>query len=354
MDDHASDKTDPGDGTGRVDAGVDLVEWYYEQGYSDGLPVVPPTPEKVAAAVAALGGDPEHVECRVPPRWGTLTREILAVNAVMAGCLPGYLPVVRAALLALTDPAFNLNGVQATTHMAAPLLVVNGLIRAEIGMNAGCNVFGSGNRANATIGRALQLVVRNVGGGRPGEVDRACFGNPGKYTLCFAEDEDGSPWTPLSVERGFSAQASTVTLFGGEGPRVVVDQLSRDPRSLASSLAACLRTVIHPKLPIAFDVVLVVSPEHARVFSRAGWDKARLRQELLGRLMLPGAEIVRGAGGIAEGVPEAMKDQTLPKFRPQGLLIVHAGGSAGLFSAILGGWINGATGTNPVTVEIRP
>jgi hypothetical protein len=130
---------------------VDLVEWYYEQGYSDGLPVVPPTPEKIAAMLRALGGEPDLVECRVPPRWGNLTRRVLAINLVMAGCRPAYAPVVRAAMLALTTAAFNLNGVQATTHMAAPLLVVNGPIAREIGMNAGGNCFGSGNRANATI-----------------------------------------------------------------------------------------------------------------------------------------------------------------------------------------------------------
>ncbi len=138
-----------------VPEGTDLVEWYYEQGFSDGLPVVPPTPEKLAAMIEALGGDPDQQECRVPPRWGNLTREVLAINCVMAGCLPAYAPVVRAAMLALTDTSFNLNGVQATTHMVAPLLVVNGPIRGEIDMNAGCNVFGSGNRANATIGRAI-------------------------------------------------------------------------------------------------------------------------------------------------------------------------------------------------------
>src|SRR5437868_11909934 len=138
----------------RVPQGTDLIEWYFEQGWTDGLPVVPPTEEKVAAMVAALGGEPDFVECRVPPRYGSLTRAVLAINLVMAGGKPEYAAVVRAALLALAAPAFNLNGVQATTHMAAPLLVVNGPAAREIGMNGGANAFGSGNRANATIGRA--------------------------------------------------------------------------------------------------------------------------------------------------------------------------------------------------------
>src|SRR5712671_2453877 len=142
----------------RVPATTDLLEWYFDQGWTDGLPVVPPTRELVDAIVEALGGDPQLVECKVPPRYGSLTREVLAINMVMAGCKAQYAPVVRAAMLALTAMAFNLNGVQATTHMAAPLLVVNGPIAREIGMNGDCNAFGSGNRANATIGRAIRLV----------------------------------------------------------------------------------------------------------------------------------------------------------------------------------------------------
>src|SRR3990170_2888526 len=138
----------------RVPEGTDLIEWYYERGYSDGFPLVPPPPEKIAAIIAALGGEPGRVVSRVPPRWGSLTREVLAINMVMAGCRPEYAPVVEAAMLALCDSRFNLNGVQATTHMASPLIIVNGPVRKTIGMNAGCNVFGSGNRANANIGRA--------------------------------------------------------------------------------------------------------------------------------------------------------------------------------------------------------
>jgi hypothetical protein len=195
--------------------------------------------------------------------------------------------------------------------------------------------------------------VRNVGGGKPGGVDRATLGNPGKYTFCFAEDEAGSPWEPLAVERGVSPGRSAITLFAAAGVQPVVDQLSRTPESLARTFAACLRANAHPKLALAFDAVLVVSPEHARVFRQAGWDKARLRAELGSLLMLPGAELVRGASGIAEGIPEAFKDATLPKFRDGGLLIVHAGGTAGLFSAIIGGWASGATGSAPVTKEVR-
>jgi len=263
------------------------------------------------------------------------------------------MPVVLAAVEAACVDAFCMHGLLATTWFSGPLVLVNGPVARAIGMNSGINALGQGNRANATIGRALQLVVRNVGGGRPGGVDRATLGNPGKYSFCFAEDEEGSPWEPLSVERGVPAGKSAVTLFAAGGVQGVLDQLSREPESLTASLAACLRTVTHPKFPIATDTMLVISPEHARVFRQAGWSRKRLREELGARLMLQGRDVVRGAGGIAEGMPEALAGASLPKFREGGLLIVHAGGRAGLFSAIIAGWpASGDMGSSPVTVEV--
>jgi hypothetical protein len=219
-------------------------------------------------------------------------------------------------------------------------------------MNSGVNVFGQGNRANASIGRALQLVIRNVGGGRPGGVDRATFGQPGKYTFCFAEDEAGSPWEPLSVERGFAPGASTVTLFAAGGVHGFADQLSRTPESLARSFALALRAVWHPKLVGRFDALLVVSPDHARVFREAAWSKARLREELDDLLMLDRDELVQGAGGIAEGIAPSVTEARVAKFRPGGLLLAHAGGRAGLFSAVIGGWASGPMGSQPITREV--
>jgi hypothetical protein len=330
----------------------DEAEAFYSRGWSDGLPVVPPTEARVLAMLDGTTRAPDEVVAIVPPDLVACTVEKVAVNAVLAGCKPEYLPVVLAAVEAACTDEFNAHGLLATTYFSGPVVIVNGPITRAIGMNSGGNVLGQGNRANATIGRALQLVIRNVGGGRPGEVDRATLGNPGKLTFCFAEDEQGSPWEPLSVERGFSPGASTVTLFAGEGPRGIVDQLSRTPESLARSLAAGLRGVAHPKLALGFDAVLVVSPEHARVFRDAGWDKERLRKELLALLTVPGSELVRGAGDCAEGLPEFLADANVPKFGPEGLLIVHAGGAAGLFSSIIGGWVNGEAGSRPVTKEV--
>jgi hypothetical protein len=332
----------------------DEFEAMWNRGWSDGLPLVPPTPERVMAMLRGTSRRPDEVVAVVPPDLVPCSVEKVAVNAVMAGCRPEYLPVVLAALEAACTDAFNMHGLLATTMGAGPVLVVNGPIRRELGMSTGMNALGQGNRANMTIGRALQLVVRNVGGGRPGEVDRATFGNPGKLSFCIAEDEEGSPWQPLSVDLGAASGANTVTVFPGEGPRNVVDQLSRGAESLARSLASNLRSVQHPKLVLAFDCLLVIGPEHARVFREAGWDKAKLLSRLHELLLVPGSELVRGAGGIDEGLPEGVRNATLPKFRPGGLLIVHAGGRAGLFSAIIGGWVNGEMGSQPVLREIRP
>jgi hypothetical protein len=338
----------------RIELGAleDDVEACFARGWSDGLPLAPPTPARVAHMFEGTSRAASDVVAVVPPDLVECTVEKVAINAAMAGCLPEYLPVVLAAVEAACTDTFNIHGLLATTYFAGPVVLVNGPIARAIGMNSGGNALGQGNRANATIGRALQLVVRNVGGGRPGGVDRATLGNPGKYTFCFAEREDDSPWEPLHVERGLPREASAVTLFAGEGPRGAVDQLSRTPESLARSLAACLRSVAHPKLAMAFDAMLVVSPEHAARFRDAGWSKARLREALLENLQLPGQELVRGADGIAEGLPDAVAELTLPKFGPDGLLIVHAGGGAGLFSAIIGGWGGAGHGSQPVTREV--
>ncbi|MGA0878558.1 MAG: thioredoxin [Ilumatobacteraceae bacterium] len=331
----------------------DEFEAMFDRGWTDGLPVIPPTEERVLRMLQGTSRPADEVVAVVPPDLVEITVEKIAINAVMAGCRPEYLPWVIAAVEAVCNETFNIHGVLATTMPVGPVLVCNGPGTRAIGMNSGMNVFGQGNRANLTIGRALQLIVRNVGGGRPGEVDRATHGNPGKISFCFAEDEIGSPWTPLAVSRGLPADTDAVTVFPGEGPRCVVDQLARDPDSLVNTFAACLRTLHNPKSILAFDAILVVGPEHARVFADAGWDRQRVVDEIHRRLQIPGHELVRGAGGIAEGIPQHLKDATLPKFRPGGIMLVHAGGGAGLFSAIIGGWANGDVGSQPVTREVQ-
>ena len=330
----------------------DDVEAMFTRGWTDGLPVVPPTEERVLRMLDGTTRRADEVVATVPPDLVDVTVEKVAISAVMAGCLPEYLPWVLTVIEAICTDEFNIHGVLATTMPVGPVIVASGPGTRAIGMNAGVNVLGQGNRANLTIGRAVQLVVRNVGGGRPGEVDRAAHGNPGKLSFCFAELAD-SPFGTLAESRGATAGADAVTVFAGEGPRCIVDQKSRDPESLATSLASCLRTLHHPKLVLGFDVLLVIGPEHGRVFAEAGWDRARVLSELDARLQIPGSELVGGAGGMAEGVPESFAGATLPKFRPGGILLAYAGGGAGLFSTMIGGWANGEVGSQPVTREVR-
>ncbi len=331
----------------------DEIEACYSRGWSDGLPVVPPTKERVLRMLSGTTRHPQDIIGVIPPNLVECSVEKIAINAVLAGCLPQYLPVVIASVEAALQDEFCMHGLLATTYFSGPLIIVNGPIAREIGMNSQGNVLGQGNRANSTIGRALQLVIRNVGGGKPQEVDRSAFGTPGKVGFCFAEDEDGSYWEPLAQERGIAPGCSSVTLFAADGVQAIVDQKSRDPESLSRTFAAGLRSVGHPKLALASDAILVVSPEHERVFRLAGWTKADLKNRLGGLLIVSGEELVAGADGISEGLPLRFKSKQIPKFRDGGLLIVRAGGKAGMFSAIIAGWgASGKVGSAPVTRKI--
>ncbi len=263
----------------RVDIGAwdDPVEACFERGWSDGLPVTPPTDARILRMLAGTRRRPDEVIGKVPPNLVECTVEKAAINAVMAGCKPEYMPVVLASLEAALQPVFTMHGLLCTTCFSGPVLVVNGPIAKRIGMNWGINALGQGNRANATIGRALQLIIRNVGGGRPGELDRATLGGPGKYTFCFAEDETDPAWTPLAVARGISSGRSAVTLFQGDGIQGFVDQRSRTPEELTRSLAMSLVAVAHPKLAEFTNAMLVLSPEHYAIFRAVGWDRGGSR-----------------------------------------------------------------------------
>ena len=352
----------------RVPSGLDAFEFLDEQGLTDGLPVVPPTEARVARMLEGTSLAPGEVVAEVPPNLAPATVEKIAINAVMAGCRPDYLPVVIAAVGAACDHAFNLHGVLATTYFVGPLIIVNGPIRQRIGLNCGRNVFGQGSRANATIGRALQLVVRNVGGGRPGEVDMATLGQPGKYTACMGENEELSCWEPLHVERGFDCDQSTVTVFAAEAPRAIRDQLSRSARSLATSMGMSMEAIAHVKLHRIDQALLVVSPEHARTFERDGYTKQQLRERIQEVTSRPLRELIPNEdcqkGMIPRNIPREWLDETghplaealdnpLPKFQsPDHILIVVAGGTAGKFSAAVGGWASGGLGSRAVTKAI--
>jgi hypothetical protein len=333
---------------------ADPMEVCFQRGWTDGLPVTPPTDERVIAMLKGTPRKPDEIVGRMPPNLAECTVEKVAINAVMAGCRPEYMPVLLAAIEAALEPVFTLHGVLATTYFSSPVIIVNGPIARRIGMNRGINALGQGNRANATIGRALNLIVRNVGGGRPGEVDRSTLGAPSKFTLCFAEDESDSAWQPLAQSRGIRPGASAVTLFQGHGPEAFVDQKSRTPDALTKSFAMALVKIGHPKLVQSARAVLVLSPEHYAIYRDAGWDRARIERALYEATIRPGAELVAGAGGVGEGIPASRANEQVPKFHEDGLMVVRAGGAAGLFSAILPGWLAGRNRTElqPVTKEI--
>jgi hypothetical protein len=333
----------------------DPVEVCFERGWSDGLPVTPPTDERVLAMLKGARRRPDEVVGKIPPYLGTCTVEKVAINAVLAGCKPEYMPVLLAALEAALEPVFTLHGVLATTYFSSPVIIVNGPITRRIGMNSGINVLGQGNRANATIGRALNLIVQNVGGGRPGEADRSTLGAPSKFTLCFAEDESDPEWEPLSVARGLPRGASAVTLFQGHGPEAFVDQKSRTPEALTRSIASSLVKIGHPKLVESARAILVLSPEHYAIYREGGWDRKRIERALVEATVRPGKELVAGADGVGEGVPASRAGEMVPKFFEDGLMVVRAGGPAGLFSAILPGWLAGRNRLElqPVTKEVK-
>lgn len=319
----------------------DDIELCYERGWSDGLPVVPPTDVRVMRMLAGTRRRADEVIGQIPPNLAACTVEKVAINAVMAGCRPEYMPVVLAALEAALEPVFTLHGVLATTYFSGPIVIVNGGIAQRLGMNCGINALGQGNRANSTICRALNLVVRNVGGGRPGEVDRSTLGAPSKIGLCFAEDESDPTWQPLSVARGFAPGVSTVTLVQGHGPEAFVDQKSRTADELARSFGMALCNLAHPKLVQSARAVVVLSPEHHAIFKEGGWNRPRIIQAMVDATVRPGSSLVAGAGGVGEGLPAARASESIPKFFEGGLEIVRAGGPAGLFSAILPGWLAG-------------
>ena len=285
----------------------DLIEVCYENGWTDGLPVVPPTPERVERMLSGTDRNPEELIAAVPPKWGRATVEKVAINAVMAGCKPAYLPLILTAVEAVTAEQFNLHGVQVTTSHVGPMLIVNGPIRKQLEINDGFNLFGQGWRANATIGRALRLVCTNIGGGLPGELDRAAFGHAGKYTCCIAEKEEESPWEALHVDRGFQADDSTVTVFAGAAPQPVNDHGNNTAEGILNTVA---ENIAAPG-STGGETLLVIGVEHAKTISEDGFSKADIRQY------------------IADNTKQYSVDD---------LMLMVAGGPAGRWTIAVPGW----------------
>jgi peroxiredoxin len=330
-------------------AGFDELEEMFERGWTDGLPVVPPTVERVDAMLG--GRDRDLLLGEMAPAMASVTLERVAACAVLAGCRPEYFPVVVAAVEAALEPAFNVGGQAVTTQPCGQVLVVNGPVRDAIGLNGSVGALGPGWRANMTIGRALRLVVSLTGGGFPGRLDRSTLGNPGKVAMCFAEDEDVSPWEPLHVSRGFAADASVVTVVGADAPLSISDHRSTGPSELARVLGEAAAATWSPNWwPLGGVSLFVICPEHARSFEEWGWSKDRVREEMF-------SAVVRPAGSLRWGettplVNAADDDELVRKWTsPEDIMLVVAGGEAGRYSAVFGPCLG--MNTEPISKEVQ-
>ena len=323
----------------------DPIEYYFERGWTDGLPVVPPTAEKIGAFLDAVGRSPSEILGTEPVRGRVVTVEKVAINAVMAGCRPEYFPVVVATIEAMLEPEHNLHAVTVSTMGAAPLLVVNGPVVKEIGLNSGVSVFGPGRRANATIGRAIRLTIMNVTGALPGDLDQSSLGHAGKYTWCIAEDEETSPWQPLHVDRGFAADESTVTVFPGLSPIQVTNSGGGSPEQALKSVADGLFVAG----PGNAEIVVVLTPETIGHIEAGGWTKRQVAQYVWERSRRTAAE------WDEHGYPAGRPDDDGPigvVGGPEGITIVVAGGKAGAFTAIIPLW-GGGSNSRSVTKVIQ-
>jgi hypothetical protein len=333
-----------------VDPGADPVEFCFAQGWTDGLPVVPPTADRVEAMLDAVGLGPEYPIATVRDRAVTITAEKAAINAVLAGCKHEYLPVVLAAVEGIADPAWSYHGPGTSTGGAGVLMVVNGPIAPALGINAGDNLFGPGWRANATIGRAVRLIMRNVCGSRPGTLDRSTLGHPGRLSYVIAENEAESPWPPLHVERGFRPEQSTVTVMAAEAPHQFYNQLSRTAEGILTTLADDMR--ISGNVVGQPQYLVILAGEHAATIAQSGWSKAQVRQFLYEHTQNSVAHLKR-TERLAGAIQPADETRQRPLVEtPDDILVVAAGGRAGAFSAYVPGW-GSKRSSRAVTKEVK-
>ena len=330
-----------------VDFPVDASELMFERGWTDGLPAMAPTPARTLRMLAGTTRRPDEVLGAIPPSGAACTVEKAAVNAVMAGCAPESFPVVLAALEAALEPDFAWQGLLSTTMGAGVCVVVNGPVAGRAGVNSGFNALGHGTRANATVARALLLTAINIGGARPGGVDRSTLGHPGKHGLCFAEDESDDAWQPLAQARGIAPGRSAVTVFGFCGNCVVSDETAREPVGLTENIAAALNAVIRPARGGGTGAMAVLGGEFWRIYRDAGWNRERV-DRALGETTSRLRRQAESAGAGDE------HDPAMPAFAPGDLLVARAGSNAGLFATILQGWGSGPKGSQPVTREVVP
>jgi hypothetical protein len=334
-----------------VDDLAQAIELCFEKGWTDGLPVVPPTEARVRAMLEGAGLEPQQQVAFITNRQVAVTAEKVAINAVMAGCRPEYLPVVVAAIEGIGDARWAYHGPGTSTAGAAVLMIVNGPVSQRLGFNSGDNLFGPGWRANATAGRAVRLVMRNVIGSLPGKLDRGTLGHPGKYTYVIAENEADSPWPPLHVERGFRADQSTVTVMAAEAPHQFYNQLSNTAAGILTTLCDDMRisgnTVGQP------EYCLVIAGEHMRTIAADGWSKADIRKHVFEHTQNTVAHLKRTERLAGPVKPEDEATLRPLVASPEDILVVAAGGRAGAFSAYIPGWAS-KRASQSVTRIIRP
>jgi peroxiredoxin len=339
-----------------LDYGVDEAEYCLR---FDPLPVIPPTLKRVERMLSATTLAPEEIIALVPPNYGAATVEKIAANAVMAGCAPEMMRVLIPLMRAVCDERYNIHGVQATTHFAAPLVILNGPIRHELGFVSGSNVFSNVARANSTLGRALQLILTNIGGAKPGEMDMSTLGNAGKFSQVIAENEEENPWEPLHAERGFTREQSTLTLFAAEPPRGVSEHMARQGSSVLKAISRTLATVWTYRMCAMFEAFVILCPEHVKTLQRDGFTKQSVRDFLFENTGIP---LHHYSDGDGEGVQyqhlfEQITIDGEPCYRKfarrEQIHLVVAGGTAGKFSAVLGSWATGPRGSQVVTYPIE-
>lgn len=340
-----------------LDDAEDPVEYCFRV-FKDALPVVPPTRERVEKMIRASGRDRREIVARIPPCYGPATVEKIAANAVMAGCLPEMMRVLIPLTRAVADERFNAHGVQATTHFAAPLIIVNGPVRGELNFHSRQNVFSNVARANSTLGRALQLILLNLGGARPDAIDMSALGNPGKFSYCIAENEEENPWDPLHVDNGFARDQSAVTLFAGEAPHGVSEHNARTARGVLKAISYALATVWSYRTCMSSEALVVLGPEHVHTIHRDGFSKHNMRDFLFENTGIPLRcyDDEPGEGVAQRALYKQISIDGEPcyqKFRaPESIKIVVAGGTAGKFSAVVGSWSAGPRGSQMVTYPI--
>ena len=328
---------------------VEAIEFYFEQGLTDGLPVVPPTPDSVARFLDAVGMGPGQVVGTIPTRKREITAEKVAINAIMAGCKPEYMPVVTTAISAMCEEKFNLHGTSASTAGTGHMVLVHGPIVKELDINYANNIFGPTKRSNATIGRAIRLIIMNVCGSVPGVLDKSTFGHPGKYSYCFAENEELSPWQPLHVERGLPLESSAVTVYAGNSPIQGSDHGSHTGEGILNSIAGVM---LANGVPAGGEMMVVISPEVLLHIREEGWSKQDVKNYLFEATKREYSfwDNLDGAWAPTLG-GHADTDVASVVSSPDDLMVLVAGGAAGGFFCTILPWA-GETETKSVTKQI--